>query len=140
MKRGATVFVLGGCVMRSLLVVCLVACVALVAGTANAGGQISDNTLAQMGLAGLQTMSDVQGTEVRGMGFYAVIGGTSARGLGACASSSYVASGSKPVAGGAVAGIVFGNVTEVLGGCGTLTVVRGCGIIAVANSSAGLLK
>jgi hypothetical protein len=55
--------------MRSLLVVCLVACLALVAGTANAGGQISDNTLAQMGIAGLQTMSDVQGTEVRGMGF-----------------------------------------------------------------------
>ena len=76
--------------MRSLLIVCLVACVALVAGTANAAGQISDNALAQMGLAGLQTMSDVQGTEIRGMGFAAVAdrvkaGGASAAGLAVAA-------------------------------------------------------
>ena len=73
--------------MRSLLIVLLVACVALVAGTANAAGQISDNALAQMGLAGLQTMSDVQGTEIRGMGFGADLattkGSVSVHGLGA---------------------------------------------------------
>jgi hypothetical protein len=63
--------------MRLLLVVCVVACVALAAGTVNAAGQISDNTLAQMGLAGLQTMSDVQGAEIRGMGFGAITSATS---------------------------------------------------------------
>ena len=89
--------------MRSLLVVCLVACVALVAGTANAGGQISDNTLAQMGLSGLQTMSDLQGTEVRGMGF-AAVGGISVASSGhSVAADGYVAvsTGSNALAAGA---------------------------------------
>jgi len=80
--------------MRSLLIVCVVACLALTAGMANAAspGQISDNTLSQMGLAGLQTMSDAQGTEIRGMGGLVVVSGTNAARLfGSTASNSYLA-------------------------------------------------
>ena len=64
--------------MRSLLCVCLVACVVLTAGFAGAAnpGQVPDNTLAMLGLSGMQTMTDVQGTEVRGMGGVAVVYGT----------------------------------------------------------------
>jgi hypothetical protein len=60
--------------MRSLLAVCVV--LALTAGVANAAnpGQVPDATLAQLGLSGLQTMSDVQGTDIRGMGFASVSG------------------------------------------------------------------
>ena len=62
--------------MRSLLCVCLVACVVLTAGMAGAAnpGQVPDNTLSMIGLSGLQPMSDVQGTEVRGMGDASVSG------------------------------------------------------------------
>ena len=62
--------------MRSLLMVCAVVCVALVAGVASAAtpGQVPDATLASFGLSGMQQMSDVQGTQVRGMGFAAVSG------------------------------------------------------------------
>ena len=70
--------------------------IALTAGMADAAGQISDNTLAQMGLAGLQTMSDVQATEIRGMGFGAITGAISY----AAASNG---SGSAQAAGGALA-------------------------------------
>jgi hypothetical protein len=126
--------------MRPLLLVCVAACVVLAAGMANAAGQISDNALAQMGLAGLQTMSDAQGAEVRGMGFgvrfVTTQGSASAKGLGACASSSYLAVGSREVAGGAVASVGFGSVSEVLRGCGSITVAKVCGVVAVANSSA----
>ena len=65
--------------MRSLLMVCAVVCLALVAGVASAStpGQVPDATLAAYGLSGMQQMSDVQGTHVRGMGF-AAVGGYSA--------------------------------------------------------------
>jgi hypothetical protein len=100
--------------MRSLLVVCLVACVALVAGTANAAGQISDNTLAQMGIAGLQTMSDIQGTEIRGMGFAAVAGTNKAVLGGTVAKNSYVAVSApkhgSALAAGASVGIAAGGI------------------------------
>jgi hypothetical protein len=43
------------------------------AGAANPG-QVPDNTLSMIGLSGLQPMSDVQGTEVRGMGYASVSG------------------------------------------------------------------
>jgi hypothetical protein len=70
--------------MRSLLMVCTVVCLALVAGVANAStpGQVPDATLAAFGLSGMQQMSDVQGTQVRGMGFAAVAGYSSAHAPG----------------------------------------------------------
>ena len=94
--------------MRSLLIVCVVACVALVAGTANAAGQISDNTLAQMGLAGLQTMSDAQGSEIRGMGFAAVVGTNTARLNGSTVATAIIAVSARPnaLAVGASAGVI----------------------------------
>jgi hypothetical protein len=63
--------------MRSLLMVFAVVCLALVASVASAApGQVSDSTLAAFGLGGMQQMSDVQGTQVRGMGF-AIVSGSS---------------------------------------------------------------
>ncbi len=74
---------------------------------------VPDNTLAMMGLSGIQTMSDVQGTTVRGMGGTAVVYGTEtatapgcvsavngycAKGCGDCASAAGVA-GSLAVSG-----------------------------------------
>ena len=124
--------------MRSLLIVCLVACVALVAGTANAAGQISDNTLAQMGLAGLQTMSDVQGTEVRGMGFAAVSGTNTARLFGSTASNSYVAVSDprrgSALAAGASVGIVAAGIGVFPNNAGPSGAV--VGVIAVGGAVA----
>ena len=63
--------------MRSLLVVCtLISVLALTAGMANAAnpGQVPNSALAQLGLSGMQPMSDVQGTDIRGMGFVFVTG------------------------------------------------------------------
>ena len=118
--------------MRSLLIVCLVACVALVAGTANAAGQISDNTLAQMGLAGLQTMSDVQGTEIRGMGF-AAVGGISVASSGhSVAADGYVAVSDRPDA--LAAGASVSTVTTTgLFGIPVSSVVAAGGAVAYAK-------
>ncbi len=80
--------------MRSLLMVCAVMCLALVAGVANAAtpGQVPDATLASFGLSGMQQMTDVQGTQVRGMGFAAVSGFSFAAAPGGQASgNNYVA-------------------------------------------------
>ena len=60
--------------MRSLLIVCAVVSLSVVAGMAYAGtpGQVPDATLASFGLGGMHQMSDVQGTSIRGKGFVAV--------------------------------------------------------------------
>ena len=79
--------------MRSMLFVCAVVSVlALTAGMANAAnpGQVSNSALAQFGLSGMQTMSDVQGTDIRGKGFVSVSGYSSASLLGG-ATSGYTA-------------------------------------------------
>jgi hypothetical protein len=89
--------------MRSLIVLCVVACVALTAGMANAAGQISDNALSQMGLSGLQTISDVQGTEIRGMGFAAATTSAYASRREAVTNGSAIASGRGSLAIGASA-------------------------------------
>jgi hypothetical protein len=61
--------------MRSVLIVSLVVCLSMVAGLANAApGQVPDATLASFGLAGMQQMTDAQGTDIRGMGFVAAGG------------------------------------------------------------------
>ena len=105
--------------MRSLLIVCIVACVALTAGMATAAGQISDNALAQMGLAGLQTMSDVQGTEIRGMGFGTITGATSCPAAGNVGNSAQAAGGVLASGKNAVAistSIAAANVSGKIGG------------------------
>jgi hypothetical protein len=63
--------------MRSLITVCTIACVVLLAASfASAAnpGQISHVSLSQMGLAGLQPMSDLEGGSLRGKGFVAAGG------------------------------------------------------------------
>jgi hypothetical protein len=54
--------------MRLLITLSVVACVVLAANFATAAnpGQVSHNTLSKMGVSGLQPMSDVQGTAIRG--------------------------------------------------------------------------
>ena len=95
--------------MRSLLVVCAVISVlALTAGMANAAnpGQVPNSSLAQLGLSGMQPMSDVQGTDIRGMGFVVVSGYAGATTFSSASFSGYVAgaTGSTAVAsGGAIA-------------------------------------
>jgi hypothetical protein len=79
--------------MRSLLMVCAVLCLALVASVASAAtpGQVPDATLAAFGLSGMQQMSDVQGTQVRGMGFAAVGGFSVAAAPGSVTANHYTA-------------------------------------------------
>jgi hypothetical protein len=126
--------------MRSLLVVCIVACLALTAGMANAAspGQISDNALAQMGLGGLQPMSDAQGAQVRGMGFVMTNGSATAILWGRTgATSSYVAVGCYDVAGQAFASSGRGSASYVgYGPCCIATGRIACGVVSIASSSA----
>ena len=105
--------------MRSLLCVCLVACVVLTAGFAGTAnpGQVPDNTLAMMGFSGMQTMTDVQGTEIRGMGGVAAVYGvgTATAPGGAHETTGYYASetkstGAPVVAAGANAGIAASGI------------------------------
>jgi hypothetical protein len=62
--------------MRSLLIVCAVACLSLAAGVATAAGpgEVPDATLASFGLGGMQRMNDIQGENIRGTGFAIVFG------------------------------------------------------------------
>jgi hypothetical protein len=129
--------------MRSLLIVCVVACLALTAGMANAAnpGQISDNALAQMGLAGMQTMSDAQGAEIRGKGFFGF--GVSTNGFafasmpGGVAGSSYTASGLWNVSGQANASTGIGSGSYIgFGPCCIATGRIACGVVSIASSSA----
>lgn len=71
--------------------------------SASAGeGRVSEQSLAKMGLAGMKTMSDAQGTQLRGLSV--VVGGFSSatiNGVGGSASSVnfYYASGKKEASG-----------------------------------------
>ena len=60
--------------MRFLLMVCVVLGLALLPSMANAAGQVPDATLTQVGLVGMQPMTDVQGINIRGNGFAMVSG------------------------------------------------------------------
>jgi hypothetical protein len=130
--------------MRYLMILCIVVCAALTVSIADAAtpGQISDNTLAEMGLAGMQSMSDVQGTEVRGMGFgrtavttatsYAA---TSSHGNTAVAAGSASASGKKALS--VSAGVAMSNVF-VHGTIGSFTLgVKGPVAVSVSVGVAG---
>ena len=64
----------GGCAMRSLLILCMAVCLALLPAVANAAGQVSDAILGQLGLSAMHQMTDTQGMDVRGSGFATVSG------------------------------------------------------------------
>jgi hypothetical protein len=117
--------------MRSLLIVCVIV---LMAGVANAAapGQISDNALAQMGLSGMQTMSDAQGSQIRGMGFVSVQGSVGLNLGGICAGSSYVAVGCSQASGGASVGVGIGQ-TSIRGCCSSVNV---CGLVLTTTATA----
>jgi predicted metal-binding membrane protein len=88
--------------MRSLLVVCAVVSVLAFTGMASAAnpGQVPNATLAQLGLSGMQTMSDVQGTDIRGMGFATVSGYSATSWSGADSGYSATAIGWNAATGG----------------------------------------
>ena len=86
--------------MRSLVAVCVIVCVVLAASFASAAnpGQVSHDALSKMGLAGLQPLSDVEGTSVRGK--CASVCGFSCASLGGgYAQNQYEASGKCPASG-----------------------------------------
>lgn len=84
-------------------VLSVVALVVMMAGAAKADGNVSSSMLAKMGLSGMQVMSDVQGTTVRGMGYYhrqnTVAGASFAAAGYAAAGGFYYASGNHVAAG-----------------------------------------
>jgi hypothetical protein len=56
-------------------------------------GQVSHQSLNNMGLAGLHVMTDAQGMNVRGMSIAVVSGGSGAKLIGASAGSNFYAKG-----------------------------------------------
>jgi hypothetical protein len=115
--------------MRSLLMVCAVVCLSLVAGVASASspGQVPDATLAAFGLNGMQQMTDVQGTNVRGMGFAAVGGITVAKAPGGQLSANGYVAVSDPHHGSALAAGAAGSVAA--SGVGVFTPGGNFGVV-----------
>lgn len=64
-----------------------------------ADGNVSDGLLADMGLASMQTMTDAQGDQIRGKGFAAAWGYSSAHVYGAHSTNGYLAVGHHVAAG-----------------------------------------
>lgn len=80
--------------MKTLLA--LTSLVLISAGSAVAGeGQVADQTLAKMGLGGMQVMTDADGMNVRGMAFVKVSGWSAAHNRNAETYNDYVAVGHK---------------------------------------------
>jgi hypothetical protein len=80
--------------MKTLLA--LTSLVLITAGSAVAGeGQVADQTLAKMGLGGMQVMTDADGMNVRGMAFVKVTGWSAAHNRNAETYNDYVAVGHK---------------------------------------------
>ena len=119
--------------MRSLLCVSLVACIVLAAGMASAAapGQVPDNTLAALGLGGMQTMTDVQGTTVRGMGGTAVVYGvgTATAPGGAHETTGYFASNSSYRGSALAAGANIGVAASGVGVSNGFFVVVGSAVV-----------
>ena len=117
--------------MRSLLMVCAVVCLALVASVASAApGQVPDATLASFGLSGMQQMSDVQGTQVRGMGF-AVVGGIgTANAPGGQTQTTWYGAVSNPNHGSALA--AGANISVAASGVGVFTPFGNGGVVVGA--------
>jgi hypothetical protein len=122
--------------MRSLLMVCAVVCLALVASVASAApGQVPDATLAAYGLSGMQQMSDVQGTQVRGMGFAAVSGFSVAQAPGGQISANNYVAVSNPHHGSALA--AGASVSVAASGVGVFTPWGNGGIVVGGVAGGG---
>jgi hypothetical protein len=134
--------------MRSLLIVCVVACLALTVSMASAAspGQISDNTLAQMGLAGMHQMSDAQGTAVRGKAFpfvmpvmkSASVWGSSfaAFGFSAAAPAGYTATGPNGAQGISISAAGLGGAFGMSSTGGNMATANVVGVVAIGASRA----
>ncbi len=131
--------------MRYLLVLCAVVALALLPCVASAAdvGQVSNATLGQMGLSGLQPMTDVQGLDIRGSGFAAAGGYSRAVWGGASTANAYVgvsytknasAGGTTNSFAGVQKSASIDVVSPRLNGSVTLTITRGA--IAVGSSTA----
>jgi hypothetical protein len=100
--------------MKTLLSIASV--LVLSAAPALAGqGHVSSQSLAKMGLSGMQTMSDAQGMSIRGTSIAVVSGSSHAfingEGGGANSSNSYFAAGHHSASGANVSFAVAGDVT-----------------------------
>jgi hypothetical protein len=100
--------------MKTLLSVAAV--LALSAAPAFAGqGHVSKNSLAKMGLAGMQVMSDEQGQQIRGLSIAVAAGGSIAfiggEGGGAASVNTYFAAGKHEANGNNVSFAVAGDVS-----------------------------
>lgn len=85
-----------------------------------AEGQVSDQSLAKMGLSGMQTMSDNDGMQVRGLSI-AVVGGFSTASVpGASSTNFYFAAGHHSASGNnaSVAGSISGYHVTIVGAGG----------------------
>jgi hypothetical protein len=124
--------------MRSLLMVCVMVGLAMlpcVAGAAEVG-QVSDATLAQMGLGGMQQMTDVQGLNIRGSGFAAAGGYSKATWFSASTANAYVGVSLTKWAdaGGTTSSLAGSTTVKTFPSGATFSVVRG--VVAVGSSSA----
>jgi hypothetical protein len=117
--------------MKTLLSIASV--VVLAAAPAFAGdGQVSQKSLTKMGLSGMQTMTDSQGQQIRGLSIAVASGGSIAflgvPGGGAASVNTYFAAGSKSASGS--------NVSYAVGGVVTTHSITIVGVAAGGSSSA----
>jgi hypothetical protein len=122
--------------MKTLLSIASV--LVLAASPALAGeGQVSKQSLAKMGLSGMQTMTDSQGQQIRGLSIAVASGGSIAfiggEGGGAASVNTYFAAGHHSANGSNVSYAVSGSVTLHENGTVSATVV---GVAAGGASSA----
>jgi len=113
--------------MKTLLSIASV--LVLSAAPAFAGeGQVTKQSLAKMGLSGMQTMTDSQGQQVRGLSIAVVSGGSIAfigtKGGGAASVNTYFAAGSHSASGDNLSGAASLTVSHH---SATLTVVAAGG-------------
>ncbi len=106
--------------MRSLLVVGVALCLAMLPAVANAAGQVPDATLSQCGLSAMHQMTDAQGLNVRGSGF-AWVGGNSYAysnlpGQHSGATNAYKAKGSHMAGGASLSVAATGGALVINGG------------------------
>ncbi len=117
--------------MKTLL--SLASVLVLSAAPAMAGdGHVSSQSLAKMGLSGMQTMTDAQGSQIRGLSIAVAAGGSIAflgvPGGGAASVNTYFAAGSKSASGN--------NVSFAVGGVATNHGIIVVGVAAGGSSSA----
>ncbi len=108
--------------MRSLLMVCVVVGVLVLPTAANAAGEVSRAALAQVGLVGMQPMTDIEGVSVRGNGFALVSG----------SSFAFSVTG-KPYAKFQTSAAPIGGKTVAIGYAGGLFSIANGGAVAYAK-------